>query len=155
VRQGNQIKISMQRITLAAMMGCLALSAGCRSHEINSTNPFERAAAAVDLAEQQAALPAGQRDLTAIHKLVTLLEDRDPGVRLYSATALERLCGKRYGYRYYDPPEQREAAVERWRKALEDQEVTLVAQTSIHHDQTQADISNPPSDSSTVEAAGF
>lgn len=96
----------------------LVFASGCRYEGgLESSNPYERAVAAVQRAEQQ--------DLTAVHQLVTLLEDRDPGVRLYSVNALERLCGTRYGYEYYDPPKERAQAVARWREALAAGEVTV------------------------------
>ncbi|MBI5866272.1 MAG: hypothetical protein HZB38_17515, partial [Planctomycetes bacterium] len=57
-------------------------------------------------------------DKQAIHSLVSLLEDRDAAVRLYAIKALERLCGKTYGYVYYAPEPSRDAAVGRWREAL-------------------------------------
>lgn len=64
-------------------------------------------------------------DTEAIHALVSLLEDNDPGVRLYCILALERMCGTTYGFRYYDSPPQRAAAVARWRQALREGSVAL------------------------------
>ena len=104
------------------LLGVVLALPACRSTDgLQSSNPYERAAAAVERAEQN--------DLTAVHQLVTLLEDRDPGVRLYSVNALERLCGTRYGYIYYDPPERRAAAVARWRAALDAGEVMIAGHT--------------------------
>lgn len=57
-------------------------------------------------------------DVESVHTLVNLLEDDDRAVRLVASLALRRLCGDDLGYRYYDPPAQRAAAVQRWRDAL-------------------------------------
>lgn len=107
------------RLICSGLLLCaVLLASGCRSTDgLQSSNPYERAAAAVQRAEQH--------DLTAVHQLVTLLEDRDPAVRLYSVNALERLCGTRYGYVYYDPPKRRAEAVARWRAALAAGEVSI------------------------------
>lgn len=87
-----------------------------RRRQLESVYPPDRASAAVKLAE------AGDRD--AVHKLVDLLDDEDAGVRLYVSLALERLCQRDYGYRYYDPPAARAAAVAKWRAALRDGSLT-------------------------------
>src|SRR5262249_50631095 len=57
-------------------------------------------------------------DRTAIPRLVEQLDSDDCAVRLLAITSLERLTGETYGYRHYDPPEEREAAVERWTCAV-------------------------------------
>lgn len=67
---------------------------------------------------QAAAQVARLGDRPAAHWLVDLLEDPDPGVRLYAILALERMFGRTLGYVHYAPPEQRAAAVARWREAL-------------------------------------
>lgn len=91
--------------------GALACDAGRRQREgLYSSNPLDRAQAVVRVAERQ--------DAGAVHKLVDLLEDADPGVRMYAIQALRRLCGVDYGYRYYAAAAERAAAVERWRAAL-------------------------------------
>jgi hypothetical protein len=84
---------------------------------LRSDYPVDRARAAVALAE------AG--DPQAVDRLVSLLEDNDRGVRMYSILALERLTGQSYGYLYYAPEAERDRAVERWRNALRNGEVTL------------------------------
>lgn len=91
-------------------------SAGDR-RRLQSLSPIERARATIAVAEA--------RDARAIHKLVDLLEDADPAVRMFAIQALVRLSGKDYGYRYYRPELQRGAAVKRWRAALRDNEVVL------------------------------
>lgn len=94
----------------------------CRSAEserarLTSTNPLDQVTAAVWLAE------AG--DAEAVARLVALLDDDDRTVRLYAIQALERLCGRTYGYRFYEPPARRRAAMTRWQEALRRGEVRV------------------------------
>lgn len=101
----------------------LGIATGCQSGggadrgELRSRSPFERARAAVRVAENG--------DSTAIHELVDLLEDDDAGVRLYTIESLRRLCGEDFGYRYQATTERREAAVQIWRAALRDGKLQL------------------------------
>jgi hypothetical protein len=104
-----------------ALVG-MACSSGCntpgaRRQQLVSPYPLDRVRAAVELAE------AG--DAQAVDLLIELLEDRDRGVRMYAILALERLCGKTFGYKYYDSEPRRAAAVARWREARRQGEVTL------------------------------
>ncbi len=100
----------------------LTCSAGCNSsgaqrQQLVSPYPLDRVRAAVQLAE------AG--DAQAVDLLIELLDDRDRGVRMYAILALERLCGKTYEYKYYDPEPLRAAAIARWREARQRGDVTL------------------------------
>lgn len=63
-----------------------------------------------------------KKDRDAVRQLVADLESDDPAVRLYAVSALRRLTGENFGYRYYDGDEQRQAAVNRWRQWLEEGE---------------------------------
>jgi hypothetical protein len=85
--------------------------------KLASPYPLDRVRAAVALAD------AG--DAGAVDRLIGLLEDPDPGVRLYTILALERLCGRTYGYSYHSPEPERAAAVARWRAARERDEVVV------------------------------
>ena len=103
--------------------GFLLVLAGCRQrdyrHDLRSANPLDRAAGirgAVDA-----------RDRSAVPRLVGLLDDDDPAVRMYAILALERLTGQTYGYRYYARPAERETAVERWRQALREGTVAVTS----------------------------
>lgn len=69
---------------------------------------------------------AERRDVKAVHKIVNLLDDRDPAVRMYAILALERLCGTNRGYHYYANEAARAAAVARWREALQRGEVEVL-----------------------------
>jgi hypothetical protein len=57
-----------------------------------------------------------KKDRSAVKQLVADLDSDDPAVRFYAIGALERMTGRRLGYRYYDNEEQRRPAVERWQQ---------------------------------------
>jgi hypothetical protein len=57
-------------------------------------------------------------DPAVVVALVDRLEDEDQGVRFFAISALDRLTGRRFGYRAHDPARARETAVERWRRHL-------------------------------------
>jgi hypothetical protein len=76
-------------------------------------------------------------DRTAVADLVELLDSDDPAVRLMAITALQRLTGRTYGYRHYDPVQERNAAIERWVQALEADALSYVetdAANGVEHD---------------------
>jgi hypothetical protein len=115
-----------ERIVRAAPLALatfgIAFTLGCdlgaaRRRQLAAGNPLDRAAAIVQVCE------AG--DVTAVHKLVDLLDDSDIAVRMYAIQALHRLCGVDFGYRYFAPPGTRQVAVQRWREALRAGEVAL------------------------------
>jgi hypothetical protein len=55
-------------------------------------------------------------DLGVAADLVKNLESDDAAVRFYAIDALRRLTGEDLGYHYYDDKEQRQPAVARWRR---------------------------------------
>src|SRR5262249_19040992 len=57
-------------------------------------------------------------DRDQVPRLVNLLEDDDPAVRMYAILSLRRLTGQDFGYHYYDSDAERAVAVARWRGAL-------------------------------------
>jgi hypothetical protein len=59
-----------------------------------------------------------KKEPAALRQLVADLESDDPAVRFYAIHALDELTGERFGYRFYDNEEQRQAAVGRWRQWL-------------------------------------
>ncbi|MHC4414531.1 MAG: HEAT repeat domain-containing protein [Planctomycetota bacterium] len=73
---------------------------------------FDSANPAAKLYAIEQAARAG--DSSAAARIVEQLDSDDPAVRMLAIAALERLTGETYGYRYYDPPYLRRAAVERW-----------------------------------------
>jgi hypothetical protein len=92
---------------MALIMAC---SANRTRRQLGSENPLERAEGIVRVSENS--------DASAIPKLVDLLEDSDGAVRMYAILALRRMCGVDFGYRFYDAPADRYAAVQRWRQAI-------------------------------------
>jgi HEAT repeat protein len=58
-------------------------------------------------------------DAGAVRSIVELLDSDDPAVRLAAIEALERLTSDTRGYRHYDAPGRRSAAIEEWVQALE------------------------------------
>ncbi len=65
------------------------------------------------------------KDERAIPYLVDRLSDAEPEVRFFSIISLEKITGKKMGYNYYDPPEQRQKAVDRWRNWLKTQSIKM------------------------------
>ena len=59
-------------------------------------------------------------DQAAVEDLVILLDSVDPAARLMAIEALSRLTGETYGYRYDDDRVDRDAAIVRWQRAIED-----------------------------------
>jgi HEAT repeat protein len=102
-------------MTLAGVISCDTAAANRRA--LLSESPLERARAVIAVAE------AGDR--AAVHTVVDMLDDQDPAVRMYAILGLERMCGRDYGYRYYDPPAKRQAAIDRWQAALRAGDVTI------------------------------
>lgn len=112
-------------VIASLLISSLALG-GCQSAEPTdraflSRDAVTRAQAAVQTARD------GSPDDARASALVSLLADRDAGVRMYAILSLRRLYGDDLGYRYYDPEALRAAAIERWRAALQDGTVKPVA----------------------------
>jgi len=55
-------------------------------------------------------------DKDVIPLLIDRLDDEDAAVRLYAILALEKLTGTRRGYRYEADENERNRAVQRWRR---------------------------------------
>jgi len=112
--------LGVATVGLTCSAGCS--SSGARRQQLVSPYPLDRVRAAVQLAE------AG--DAQAVDLLIELLDDRDQGVRMYAILALERLCGRTYEYRYYDPEPLRAAAIARWHEARQRGEVSVQTRSS-------------------------
>jgi hypothetical protein len=110
------IRFGLLLLPVAALSGCA--STDTPRQTLRSENPLDRALAVVAVGEA--------RDLEAVHKLVDMLEDSDPGVRFYAILALRRLCGEDHGFQYHADAGTRAAAVQRWRDALRDGTVRIV-----------------------------
>lgn len=112
----------IRRALLISVVSTLALTSlsactASRREDLSSRYPVDRARAVVKLAE------AG--DVSAVHRLVELLDDDDAAVRMYAILALQRLTGQSYGYAYYGSQQQRSEAIQRWRAALRDGRVRV------------------------------
>ncbi len=94
---------------LTCLAACQARPAQQRK-ELTSGTAVQQATAAVKLAERG--------DEESIPRLVGLLDDGDPAVRMYAILALEHLTGETFGYKFYASQAERAAAVERWQAAL-------------------------------------
>ncbi|MBI5725608.1 MAG: HEAT repeat domain-containing protein [Planctomycetes bacterium] len=64
------------------------------------------------------AAAGSSRDARTVPYLVDRLSDSEPDVRVYATIALEKIAGTRMGYEYYDPPDSRQRAIDRWRNWL-------------------------------------
>lgn len=117
VSWSNKPYVAGCRLLLGCALAAL-MNSGCRAPgDLDSPNPYERARAVVASAESD-----GGR---VTHRLVNLLSDEDPAVRMYAILALERLTGRTYEYQYWESPAQRQRAIHRWRNALQAGEVRL------------------------------
>lgn len=56
------------------------------------------------------------KDQAAVPYLIDRLSDSDKTVRLFAIMALEKITGTRRGYVVYAPAEEREKAIEEWRR---------------------------------------
>lgn len=83
------------------MGGCAA-----RTASLSSPDPAEKIPAIKQSGET--------RQGDAVAQLIKDLESDDPAVRMYAASALERITGRTLGYRYYEGEAKRAAAVARW-----------------------------------------
>jgi len=87
-----------------------AVLAGCSLPQsdpgFDSSDPKARSKAAI-----RAAAAGDER---AIPGLISMLDSRDPAVRLIAAEALERITGKTMGYDSSAADIERDAAVDRW-----------------------------------------
>jgi hypothetical protein len=59
-----------------------------------------------------------QKDRKAIPRLIVDLDDADSAIRFAAITALTKITGLTFDYRYYDDFEERKPAVQRWQQWL-------------------------------------
>lgn len=116
----NKKRIIVVTILLIAGLG--ASLPGCRGgmmifnadrSEIQSADPAVRIRAIIHASRA--------KDAKATPLIVDRLEDEDEAVRIVAIESLKQLTSKDFGYRPYDPPYVRSAAVARWRGWLKDQ----------------------------------
>ena len=63
---------------------------------------------------------ADRNDRSAIPRLVQDLDDHDSAIRFAAISALKRMTGQDFGFKYYDSEWNRRSAVQRWRNWLKD-----------------------------------
>ena len=102
------------------MLGLLALAAGCGPRVVSPQASLE----APDAADRIRAIKTlgefgSGTDPTVVVALVDRLDDEDQGVRFFAIAQLDRMTGRRFGYRAHDPARVRRIAVDRWRRYLE------------------------------------
>ena len=98
-------------IILGALSGCnLGIGQPAISAQLQSEDPDQRVAGIHRAARNN------RQDLLGL--LVDRLSDSETEVRLFAEQALQKMTGVTLGYHHYDPPQQRRAAIERWRRWL-------------------------------------
>jgi hypothetical protein len=64
---------------------------------------------------------AGEKnDRSAIPRLVKDLDDNDSAIRFAAISALRKMTGQDFGYRYYDDEFTRRPAIDRWHQWMKD-----------------------------------
>ena len=104
----------LRTILLAAVGVWVCSTAGCGPPAADLYARFQHEDPSVR--NQAIALAGRTKDPKAVPYLVDRLTDTQEDVRFFAVFALRRTTGKTMGYRYYDPPDKRAAAVRRWRE---------------------------------------
>ena len=108
---------ALQVIVLAVLAASAWLAGGCEPAEVELYRQLQHEDPSVRIA---AVIRAGKtKDPMALPYLVDRLGDSEPDVRFFAILALEKVTGKRMGYHYYEPPDARAEAEQRWRRWLE------------------------------------
>jgi len=63
-------------------------------------------------------IAVARKDVSVARQLVKDLESDDSAVRFYAINGLLRLTGENFGYLYYEEPEERKPALQRWQAWL-------------------------------------
>lgn len=115
----KHVTVAMLCGLASGMVGCTASTptGGTLQQRLQDENPSVRIDAIVQAAEQN--------DRTVLPLLVDRLNDSQRDVRFFAGLALEQMLGpqrwKRFGWVSWDPPAQREQAIEKLRNWLERQ----------------------------------
>jgi hypothetical protein len=117
--------------------GCGPAASESLSQRLQAENPHVRQEALIEAARNN------QRDMLGY--MVAALSDTDSVVRMTAILALERMTGTKRGYRYFEPWDQRQAAIRRWRDWLRDEQIEPVAPAE---PQTPAPPDLPPAEES-------
>lgn len=86
---------------------------------------------------------ARQGDRSAVRRIVEQLDSDDPAVRSLAIAALQRLTGETFGYRDFDPPDQRRLAIQRWRQAIQENHVPVHPSGANDSGQSQPESKDP------------
>jgi HEAT repeat protein len=113
--------MNVVRLTaVAVVLPVTACGPSANSGGFDSAVPAAKIAAIHDAQQKN--------DPADIKRLVEQLDSDDPAVRLAAISTLQRLTGQTLGYRHFDPPAQRDAAVQRWVEAVKAGSVTIQPQ---------------------------
>ncbi|MEM6260334.1 MAG: hypothetical protein AAGI37_18820 [Planctomycetota bacterium] len=108
-------------LTLMALAtaGCLPSEQPPARADLDATDTPARVPAIVSAAESD--------DEAELARLVQALSDKDPAIRLFAIRSLEERTGQTLGYRYYDVPDKRQTATNRWHAWLKDKTAPALA----------------------------
>lgn len=104
---------------LLVLTGCLPSEQAAVRGNFRANDTPGKVPAIVNAAEND-----GEDDLA---ELIHALSDKDPAVRLFAIRSLEQRSGQTFGYRYYEQPQKRQPAVDRWHVWLKDQDAPQIA----------------------------
>ena len=93
------------------LVACLAATQGCIPRESQSISSVDPMASIPAIQEA-----ARKKDHSAVGALVGQLDNDDPAIRFYAIVALQDITGQTMDYRFYDDPEERKLAIQRWQK---------------------------------------
>lgn len=97
------------------LAAAMLLAAGCASKP-GEQGLYQRLQSNEEGVLAQAVVEAGCRaDDQAVPYLIDALEHDAADVRLFAIASLRRITGQDLGYRHWAQPEDRQAAVQRWR----------------------------------------
>ena len=94
-------------VLAAVVVGC-GPSRQATLARLRADNPRDQVAAIAQVVRA--------RDKTMAGELINLLESEDEGVRFMAASALHQLTGKDFGFHFATKPQERAAAVQKWRQ---------------------------------------
>ena len=114
------------------LLGCAGLLLICSCSPPSTQGGFDSASpAARSHAIEQA---VRIHDLLAVPKIVEQLDADDPVVRMLAIDALHQLTGETYGFRHFDPPHDRHAAIQEWVNAVQSGAVPHLAESGSAND---------------------
>ncbi|MCD4825632.1 MAG: HEAT repeat domain-containing protein [Phycisphaerae bacterium] len=110
-------------IILAGLLLAGMLWGGCVASTPEVGTIFQRLQNEDPAVRIEAAVEAGKtRNSKALPLLVDRLSDTESEVRLFASLALEKIVGEKQfaelGWKFYDSPDVRQKAVEKWRQWL-------------------------------------